>query len=171
MNLAPRERNTVICGAVLLLMLLLYFGIIEPKQARLEELKDRIPLKEQQIVELKNNIQDYYRLKQLLDEQKQKIDKRGNEPFMQSYLESEAAALDMIIASMVPKNVDLDDTYREDQIELKLESITLDTVVKFLYRIENSPKMLTVKNVRLKRRYDDKTRIDATLTITTLIVK
>jgi len=171
MNLAPREKIMVSAGAIVLFVLFLYFGIIGPKLDRLDELKRLIPLKEKQIDELKENIQDYYRLKQLLDEQKQKIDSRGSEPFMQSYLESEAAALDLLIASMVPKSIEVNEMYREDQVEIKLDAITLDSLVTFLHRIENSPSLLTIKNLRIKRRYDDQTLSDITTTISTLVAK
>lgn len=169
MNLAPREKIMVIAGAAFLFIIFVFFGIIGPKLDNLDDLKIKVPKREKEVAESKLLIEDYYRLKQSLDNYKRKISDRGNEPFMQSYLESEAAGLGLNIASMVPKSVDLNDEYREDQVEIKLERITLDSLISFLYTVENSPKMLSIKNIRIKRRYDDHSLSDVTMTISTLI--
>ncbi|MFC1854133.1 type II secretion system protein GspM [candidate division CSSED10-310 bacterium] len=171
MKLAQREKIFIISGSILLAVMLIYMGFVEPYMERLQKLQQLIPKKEAQIKECQAMVGEYSKLKQILDEHKKRISENDSASFMQSYLESEASALSLTIASMVPKSHDLNDIYREDQVEIKLERITLDALVSFLHRIENSKRFLSIHNLRIKRRYDDHTQSDVTVNISTLIKK
>jgi general secretion pathway protein M len=54
---------------------------------------------------------------------------------------------------------------REESVEVRLEKIRLDQVVRLLYAVDTADALLQVKNLRLKTRFDDRTLFDATMTV------
>jgi len=170
MNLQLREKIFVTVGVILLVLVMGYLLLIEPQIKRQEDLQYLIPKKESQIAECKLMIAEYYRMKGILDDQKTKIEDQESTQ-IQSFLDTLATELEITIASMVPKVVDLNDEYQEYQVEIKIDRIKLDHLIKFLFRLENTDKMLTIKTIRIKRRYDDHTLSDVIMIISTLILK
>lgn len=170
-DLAPREKIFIASGAIILIALLTYFAIILPQQKKLVKYKRLIPIKESQIKECSQLIAEYNQLNGMLNRQKQLIERQGNASFMQSYLEQVASTLDLTIGSMIPKTIDLNDEYNENQVEIKLERISLDSLIIFLHKLENSKKLLAIKRLRIKRRYDNHSLSDVRMTISTLSLK
>jgi type II secretory pathway component PulM len=67
------------------------------------------------------------------------------------------------IASMSPSRRALRDGQEESVVELKVNGASLAEIVAFLQRVEKSEQPIYVKRLEIKRRYDDKTRFDATV--------
>lgn len=170
-DMSPREKYMVLGAAVFVGIVLCYIFIVSPQLSELEKLERVIPLKEKEIETCQELIAEYKQLKVVLDKQKKKIGDRGSSGFMQSYLDAEASALNITVASMVPKSIDVDEEFTEQQVDLKLERLTLNSLVSFLYKLKTSDKLLTVKNIRIKRRYDDHSLSDVSLLISTLTEK
>ena len=66
---------------------------------------------------------------------------------------------------MRPQPASTQDGYREDSVEIKLEKIRLDQLVRLLYDIQNADAFLQVKNMRVKTRFDNRTLLDVVLTV------
>jgi general secretion pathway protein M len=66
---------------------------------------------------------------------------------------------------MRPQPVAVKDEFKEESVEIKLEKIALDQLVRILYQIDTADAFLQVKNLRLKIRFDNKAQLDAVLTI------
>jgi general secretion pathway protein M len=66
---------------------------------------------------------------------------------------------------MRPQPSSVQDTVRENSVEIKLEKIRLDQLIRLLYAIDSTDACLQVKNLRVKTRFDDRTLLDAVLTI------
>jgi general secretion pathway protein M len=58
--------------------------------------------------------------------------------------------------------------FLEESAEVKIEGLTANEAVNLLFRLENGNKPVQVKKAQLKTRYDDPSRLDATLTIALL---
>jgi len=67
------------------------------------------------------------------------------------------------IASMNPSRHPLRDGKEETLVELRVSGASLAEIVSFLLRIEQAEQPVYVKRLELKRRYEDKTRFDATV--------
>lgn len=67
------------------------------------------------------------------------------------------------IASMNPARHPLRDGQEETTVELRVNGASLPELVAFLQRIEQAAQPVYVKRLELKRRYEDKTRFDATV--------
>ena len=67
------------------------------------------------------------------------------------------------IASMNPSRHPLRDGKEETIVELRVSGASLAELIGFLQRIEQAEQPIYVKRLELKRRYEDKTRFDATV--------
>jgi general secretion pathway protein M len=67
------------------------------------------------------------------------------------------------IASMNPSTRPLRDGYVETSVELRVNGVTLPEIVTLLERMEDGVQPVYIKRLEMKRRYDDKTRFDATV--------
>jgi hypothetical protein len=67
------------------------------------------------------------------------------------------------IASMNPSRRPMRDGYEETAVELRVNGATLPELIGFLQRIEDAEEPVYIKRMELKRRYDDKSRFDATV--------
>jgi len=67
------------------------------------------------------------------------------------------------IASMNPSRHALRDGTEETLVELRVNAVTLPELVSLLQRIEQAEQPVYVKRLEVKRRYDDKSRFDATV--------
>lgn len=67
------------------------------------------------------------------------------------------------IASMNPTRRKLPEGVEETAVELKLEDVALGEVVGLLRQIERSSEPVYIKRLDLRRRYNDRTRFDATI--------
>ena len=58
--------------------------------------------------------------------------------------------------------------YLEDAAEVKMDGLTLNETVNFLFRLEKGARPVVIKKALLKTRFDDPSRLDLTLTIALL---
>ncbi|PLX94692.1 MAG: hypothetical protein C0621_04985 [Desulfuromonas sp.] len=56
---------------------------------------------------------------------------------------------------------------REEAVEIKIEKMPLEEIVRLLHAVENHRALLRIKNLRLKTRFDDKTLFDAVFAVAT----
>jgi type II secretory pathway component PulM len=68
------------------------------------------------------------------------------------------------VASMSPARRALDPGHQESSVELKLSSVTLGEIVALLRAIEGEQSPVYVKQFSVKKRYDDASHFDASLT-------
>jgi len=52
-----------------------------------------------------------------------------------------------------------------DHLDVKFERLPLPQVVRLLWEIESSATQMQIKNLRLKERFDNRTELDATMTV------
>ncbi len=60
------------------------------------------------------------------------------------------------------------DPYKESMVEMKLEGISLDQLVDYLYRIESPQDAVGIKRISIKENKGDPAYLDATLQVLTL---
>jgi general secretion pathway protein M len=58
--------------------------------------------------------------------------------------------------------------YLEDEAEVKMDGLTLNEAVNFLFRLEKGTRPVEIKKALLKTRFDDPSRLDLTLTVALL---
>ncbi|ALC15355.1 type II secretion system protein GspM [Desulfuromonas soudanensis] len=165
-NLSPRDRNALIIGLAAVLIAVFYLGIVSPYQSAIARLDSQIASRQRQLQEVQVLRQRYLSLQGALTQ----AERRGgsNRTFsLFSFVENltgQIASRENLVY-MRPQPVAVKDEFKEESVEIKLEKIALDQLVRILYQIDTADAFLQVKNLRLKVRFDNKAQFDAVLTI------
>jgi len=72
------------------------------------------------------------------------------------------------IRSMSPKTKAINDAYREEAVELRLDGIALDQLVEMMFRIEKGKEPLRVTRLQVKKRRRDTQQFDVMATVSML---
>lgn len=149
-KLRKREKVMVGAGSLLVIIIIMYALIISPfskRIVRLEELIDaeKVALREMMILK-EQYLQAQDRVK--------KIKPLPPKFSFLSHLETLARQSNVKIDSIRPGSTETTASYKETLIDVKIERITLDQLVEFLYKIEISGDYpLKVKKIHIKPTY------------------
>ena len=165
-NLSPRDRNALLIGLAAVLIAVFYLGIVSPYQSAIARLDSQIASRQRQRQEVQVLRQRYLSLQgELTQAERRGVSNRNFSLF--SFVENltgQIASRENLVY-MRPQPVAVKDEYKEESVEIKLEKIALDQLVRILYQIDTADAFLQVKNLRLKIRFDNKAQLDAVLTI------
>lgn len=165
-QLSRREQLAVAVGAVAVLAAVLYLGIIAPYRNALAQLDVKITSRQRQIREVESLRREFLVLQQRQSVAEERLEKGGAFslfPFVEGLVGRIAAKENLL--SMRPQPPVPRESLREESVEIRLEKVRLDQVIRLLYAVDTADALLQVKNLRLKTRFDDRTRFDATLTV------
>jgi general secretion pathway protein M len=165
-QMSQRERIVLITGALFVLVTLVYFGMVAPYQNALHRLDRKIDSRQQQLNDMQTLRRQYVQLKQNINSVQQQLDQ--NSAFsMFSFIESLAVRHvgRENLVYMRPQPPAEKDGFREESVEIKLERVDLPQMVRLLYEVEAAEMPLQVKSLRIKTRFDDRSRLDSVLTI------
>lgn len=165
-NLSPRDRNALLIGLAAVLIAIFYLGIVSPYQSAIARLDSQIASRQRQLQEVQVLRQRYLSLQgELTQAERRGVSNRNFSLF--SFVENltgQIASRENLVY-MRPQPVAVKDEFKEESVEIKLEKIALDQLVRILYQIDTADAFLQVKNLRLKIRFDNKAQLDAVLTI------
>jgi general secretion pathway protein M len=63
------------------------------------------------------------------------------------------------------------EVYNEESVEVKMEGVTLEQLVRYLHQIENSPQLLKIKRLEIKPRFDNRQILTATFRVSAFTLK
>jgi len=165
-NLTPRERLALALGATALLAALLYGAIFAPWRAAEQRLDTRIASRRQQLAELDRLAGSYRKLAAEATETERRLARSGNfqlVPFLEGLVDT-VAGRDRLTA-LRPQPGAPGGPLREDKVELQLQRVRLDQMVRLLHAIDSADACLATKQLRLRQRFDDPSLLDAELTV------
>lgn len=165
-QLSMRERLMVgACGAVLIVFICFISWFTLSRKVELAQ--TRIHAKTTQLSQLMD-LQSTFSRRELEGKQLQNKLK-NNKVRLISHLESAAKAAGVEIGNMTPHDSNPDsDGIIETTVTIKLQRLSLTRLQEFLSRVENSSQsMIFVKRLRVNKRFDDKTLLDAEMAIST----
>ena len=61
--------------------------------------------------------------------------------------------------------------YNEEQVEVKIDGVTLEQLVRYLHQVENSPQLLKIKKLDIKPRLDNRQILTATFRVAAFTLK
>jgi len=165
-QLSRRDRTALIIGGIVVLITLVVFGLILPYQGAISRLDSRIAARQKQVREVHDLQQEYRVLQRQLSEAQNRLSRsRGFSLF--SFIESQTAqvATKENLIYMRPQQTATREGTQEESVEIKLEKLNLNQLVRFLYGIESADAYLQVKNMRVRTRFDNPSLLDTTMTI------
>lgn len=166
-KLSNREKTIVVLGLMGATAIILYGSIVAPVVDRYTGLERVISQKESQYKDILQLKGEYAALQKEYKELEKAASrtKEGFSPltFMEN-VSVQARIKDKVI-SMKPILTPIGGDYRESSIEVKIEKIVLEQIMRYLHIIEGSEYPLRVKTLHLKSRFDDPGLMDASVTV------
>lgn len=168
-QLNHREKIFVATGCAALALALLYFVIIVPYNNAITTLDQQLTIRSRQLQEVKTLRTEYLALQQQMTRLETLL---GNSQdfsaltFIENLIERTAGREKLI--SMRPQAPEVRGDFTIDSIEVKLEKLPLKQTLEFLWGIQKARKPMQIKALYLKQRFDDRSMLDATMTVTAL---
>jgi Tfp pilus assembly protein PilO len=163
-RMAPRERRLVggLIGAVIAFAVLVTgFLFVES----LRDLAERNSDAREALADIAKHRDEYLEAKDRMVQQEVRI---GNEP-PQLTADLEAASHDaniQIPESIEQPAVDVGRHYREHKVDLKLRQVDLQSLAKFLNRVETGRRLIVVTRLYIRRRFAEGQTLDVEMTAT-----
>lgn len=166
-KLSAREKTIVIVGLIGSLSIIGYGSLFAPLLDRYTNLNRMIRQKESQYKDILQLRGEYLSLKKEYKELEKTASKtkEGFSPltFMES-VSTQARIKDRVV-SMKPIITPMGGDYRESSVEVKIERIVLEQIMRYLHIIESSDYPIRVKTLHLKTRFDDPGLMNASVTV------
>jgi len=169
-NLSDREKIFLIVGSAVVVLLVLWLGVISPYRKGLEKTEARIASREQQLEEVRMLQKQYLKLQGAMAAAEKNLTGKNQGFSVFSFVEDVTNRLGVRdnLVSMRPQTPQVQGDYREEAVEIRLERIGLDQLVRILYAIDAADSPLQTKTMRLKPRFDNAAQLDAVLVVSSL---
>ena len=168
-QLNQREKIFVTAGGVALVLALLYLAVLMPYRSALNRLDKQIAARSQQLQEVKTLRAQYLAMQQQILQVEMRV--KNNQDFSAlTFIENlveRTAGRDNLV-SMRPQPPLTQNEFIVDSVEVKLEKLSLKQVLELLWGLEGTKTPMQVKSLYLKQRFDDRSLLDATMTISAL---
>jgi general secretion pathway protein M len=166
-SLSQREKIFVVGGGICVALVLLWFGVLAPYHAAVERHEARIASRQKQLQDIQELRREYLTLKKELETSERRLGNAALDFSLFSFLEevtTRSGVRDRLV-SMRPQNTSTRGEYREESVEMRLERLELPQLVKLLHALEQADAFLTTRSLRIKSRFDDRSRFDTVLVI------
>ena len=170
MKLARREKYCVYAAAGVIGILLLFQFLIFPFFDARSRLKKGVKSKEKVLKEMIQLSSEYHKYQKKSQGISQILARRKRSGFtLFSYLEKAAgeAEVKTHIKYMKPSTSTGSGPNKESSVEMKLEGITLEQMINYLYRIESPDSLVSVKRISVKENKGQTGYLDAILQVIT----
>jgi general secretion pathway protein M len=171
-NLGTRERVFIMGAGVAILLALLFTMVIDPMLAYSARLDKQMVVAQRELREVYTLQQEYQRQKTVVDRINAQL-KRQKSFSVFSRLEELAKQTDTRnkILYMKPTVSTPSDAYEEESVEIKMEDVTLEQLIKYLFQIENSPQFMKIKRLYIKPRMDNRQLLSVIFRVSTFTPK
>ncbi len=167
-GMGPREQTFALVGAAVVVILVVVLPIYIAS-SRIGKLERELDQGKSQFRDVMRAIDEYNGRQAELSGLQQSL-AGGYDASISTTIESIAEKNDMKdqIDSLKAKATAPSDLFEESAVDVRLRRVELKSLVDFLYAIENDPdKMLRIKSLNIKPRFDNKKQMDVSLTIST----
>jgi general secretion pathway protein M len=150
-NLGTREKILITTAGVAVLLALLFMFVIDPMLAHSARLDRQLLTAQRELQELQTLQREYGRQKHVLDRINAQLKRQQNFALF-SRLEELAGqtGIRSKIQYMKPTVSTPSEAYEEESVEIKMEGVTLEQFIQYLYQIENSPQFMKIKRLHIK---------------------
>lgn len=171
-NLGTREKVFVITAGVAVLLTLLFMLVIDPMLAHSARLDRQIMTAQRELQELQTLQREYRRQKSIVERINAQLKRQQNFALISRLdeLAGQTGTRSKILY-MKPTVGIPSDAYDEDAVEIKMEGVTLDQLIGYLYQIENSPQFMKIKSLQIRPRLDNRQVLSAVFRVSTFTPK
>ncbi len=169
LKLAKREKYFISTAAALVLAFLLLQFLVFPFFEKRDRFQKGIRAKEKDLKEITLLSARYQDLKKGSSQMENILSRRKRSFTLFSFLERAAgeARVKDHIKYMKPSTSKGAGPYRESLVEMKLEGITLDQLVNYLYRIEKPDDLIVIRRISISDNKKEEGYLDSILQVLT----
>ena len=151
-QLKKREKRIIAACLGIAAVILAHFAVISPALAKRDELKTRISQADVQGEELKGLRLQYDQILNETEKINSRIKNRPRNFTLFSFLDQTASRLNLKsnLAAMKPSRRAIDKNLVEDMVEVRLEGISLENLVAYLYEIERTGAAVVISSIRIQ---------------------
>jgi len=161
-KLEPKDKKTLIVGAIAALIIVLYAFVVSPLTSDLTRKRELIPKKERDLVEMRVLKDQYLDMNQRLQQAQAAAAKRG--PLLTEIENlTKRANLNSKMVSLKPQIGVQTEAFKESIVEIRLDNITLYDIVNYVYLLEKDG--LRIKKLNFKPRYDNPKLLNSTILV------
>jgi hypothetical protein len=170
MRLEGRDRKLAILAAGLIVLWLGWLFWVSPALERAAQAEEQIGRKERQLKELMTLRARWDGLKVRRAALEERVSRRGKE-FNLTALLQEAASRAGVAANVKAANETppvLEGRYRRRALELRLEELTLEQFVNYIYEVDDPKSMIRIDRLEVRPRADNPYYLDVNLTVSSI---
>ncbi len=172
-NLSKRDKNAlIICAAFLIVFLVAKF-IFFPAINKRNNLKRIIQINKTNLAEMIELQHQYNASGKSLEGNKKRIQKRGKQFSLFSYIDSivQKCGVKKNVAYMKPSFQNLDNkAFKKAYVKLKIESISLQECIDFFNKVENFENMVRINSFSISTTGKGNEMIDAVIETETIML-
>ncbi|WP_448874000.1 type II secretion system protein GspM [Desulfobulbus propionicus] len=165
MQLADREKKMVMLGGAALAVFVLVQFVIFPFVDQRSRLQKRLAGKEKAVAEMQLLRQQYQRINQQSGAMASLLDQREEGFSLFAFLEENAAesAVKERIVSMKPSESQEGEMQAQSRVEMKLQGVSLEQLLKFLERSESPENLVGIAKMTIQENTKEEGSLDVTL--------
>lgn len=166
-RLDTRERYIVLAGALFLAAVIVWLLLLNPYFTTMKNL-------DRQIEGQRRNLERVEGMRHQIDALRQQLAvvdsrQRSSRPLFSQVenLTNQTGIREQLLA-MRPQPDSVQGGFKQQLVELRLERVTLSQLVRFLYAAEYDSNGIQVRSLRVRPRFDDRSRLDVSLVLMSL---
>ena len=163
-RLNPREKVVVLSGSIVLVLLFVWFALLNPYFKTMSTLDRKVTAHQRSLVKVEKMRGQIIQLRQQLADVGAR--RKGSRPlFSQVESLTEQTGVREQLLSMRPQPATIKGEFRQQLVEIRLEKITLPQLVKLLHAVEYRSGGVQVKSLRAKPRFEDRSILDVSMVL------
>lgn len=164
-----RQRELLVAAVTLGLFLALALGVVRPLLGARERLELSIATGERRLQELLELEQAYRQLTAENAGLKEALGKRRHDFTLFGFLEGLANrdGLRAQIEFMRPSVKALNETFQEEQVEMRLNGVSMKSLIPYLYHIETAAEQIRVKRLTMRPQQRNRSLLEVNLVLVT----
>lgn len=166
-HLNPRERTVVVFGLIILILIVVWFALLQPYFKTMSTLDRKINTHRHDLAKVEKMSSQVSQLRRQLAEVG--TPKKGKRPlFTQVESLTEQTGVREQLLSMRPQPATTQGTFRQQLVEIRLDKLSLLQLVKLLHAVEYRSGGVQVKSMRVKPRFEDRSLLDVNMVLMSL---
>lgn len=165
-NLSPRVK-LIAASAVIVALLILLAAVLIPYREGVRMAESRIASQQLQLEEVRRLRIEHRRLQQALAAAERRFEATTRGFSLFSFVEevTNRTGVRENLVSMRPQPTQLHGGFKEESVEIRLERVQLEQLVRLLHAMEAADVLLNMKSMRVKPRFDNRLQLDTILLV------
>ncbi len=168
-TLSDREKWVLFGGIFFVICFVLFQFVVSPFFEARNRVEKSIVRKEKELIKIDELRAEYLSLKNKEGSIQVHISKRERNFTLFTFLDQQAgkAEVKKQIKYMKPSIIEGEDLFNEAMVEMKLQEVTLESLVSFLRLIESEEKVVFIRRISIQESGDEQGYLDAILQVAT----